>query len=583
MLKMSNMKLKLLFICYLLFTIPAHSQLFQKNIEAPQGHLINANLAEVNDGTNDIIIASNELSTASPEPLLKRLQENGTMVWSKKYDAPGLTNARIFDITNYFDLIFVTGSTEVNGVKYVLVAKIEAQTGNLLASNYYSIINTSFNATGFKVITSESDATGNNNPNPGLVITGFVSNCPIIDPSCSFNIGFALRTDLDLNALWAIEIGSPVSGSLNYDFANGIVETSNGFVITGSTTGQGNSNIQAGVLIHKINFLGDEEWDSSYIFGNSRDVSVDAYYDSTSDEVFVLNNYSSMHHFGVTVVDNALGTIDPNKSWYVNEVNAQLDFYGFSLLESLSTPDNLIVYGYRREYTNGNNTDQSNVIAYEFDKATGNQVGTSYQYLSPYQEPQSDVYNFWNGQLPLIYYTDIAINNTSTTSPLHYTVGYRKGEPANGGLSNIEIINVDALKMNACDNIIIDFNNFALGTVALIGASSAGGISIDETAMSFNPTALVLVEDSCSSSLSLQSQEESAIKLYPNPASTYIYIDQADNVTVRLMDITGKLVLETNNYQNNEGIFIGNLENGIYFINVETSEKASKNFKLIKK
>jgi len=40
------------------------------------------------------------------------------------------------------------------------------------------------------------------------------------------------------------------------------------------------------------------------------------------------------------------------------------------------------------------------------------------------------------------------------------------------------------------------------------------------------------------------------------------------------LDITGKLVLETNNYKNNEGIFIGNLENGIYFINVETSEKA---------
>ena len=575
------MKLKLLFICYLLFTIPAHSQLFQKNIESPQGHLINANLAEVNDGTNDIVIASNRLSTASPEPLLKRLQEDGTMVWSKTYEDPGLTNARIFDITNYFDLIFVTGSVEVNGDKYVLVAKIEASTGNLLASNYYSIISPSFNATGFKVIISESDATGDTNPNPGLVITGFVSNCLIIDPSCSFNIGFALRTDLNLNPIWASEIGSPVSGPLNYDFANGIVETSDGFVITGSTTGQGNSNIQAGVLIHKINFLGVEEWDSSYIFGNSRDVSVDAYYDSTTDEVFVLNNYSSMHHFGVTVVDNALGTIDPNKSWFVNEVNVQLDFYGFSLLESLSTPDNLIVYGYRREYFNGNNTDQSNVIVYEFEKATGNQVGISYQYLSPYQEPQSDVYNFWNGQLPLIYYPDMAIDNTTTT-PLHFTVGYRQGEPANGGLSNIEIINVDALKRNACDDIIIDFNRFPLGTVDLIGASSLGSISINETLMSFNPTNLVLVEDSCTS-LSLQSQEETAIKLYPNPASAYIYIDQADNVTVRLLDITGKLVLETNNYQNNEEIFIGNLENGIYFINVETSEKASKNFKLIKK
>jgi hypothetical protein len=167
--------------------------------------------------------------------------------------------------------------------------------------------------------------------------------------------------------------------------------------------------------------------------------------------------------------------------------------------------------------------------------------------------------------------------------PPHTTpLATEKENQQNGGVSTIKIINTDAVKRNACDDIIIDFNKFPLGTEALIGASSLGSISITETAMSFNPTSLVLVKDSFSSSLSLQSQKESPIKLYPIPASTYIYIDQADNATLRLLDITRKLVLETNNYQNNEAIFIGNLENGIYFINVETSEKALKNFKLIK-
>jgi hypothetical protein len=167
--------------------------------------------------------------------------------------------------------------------------------------------------------------------------------------------------------------------------------------------------------------------------------------------------------------------------------------------------------------------------------------------------------------------------------PLYTTpLATEKENLQNGGVSTIEIINTDAVKRNACDDIIIDFNWFPLGTVDLIGASSLGSISINETLMSSNPTNLVLVENSCSSSLSLQSQKVSPIKLYPNPASTYIYIDQADNATLRLLDITGKLVLETNNYQNNEGIFIGNLENGIYFINVVTFEKSSKNFKLIK-
>ncbi|EMY81080.1 hypothetical protein pgond44_08727 [Psychroflexus gondwanensis ACAM 44] len=166
--------------------------------------------------------------------------------------------------------------------------------------------------------------------------------------------------------------------------------------------------------------------------------------------------------------------------------------------------------------------------------------------------------------------------------PLYTTpLATEKENLQNGGVSTIEIINADAVKRNACDDIIIDFNKFPLGTVDLINAGSLS-LSIHKTPMSFNPTSLVLVEDSCTS-LSLQSQKESAIKLYPIPASTYIYIDQADNSTLTLLDITGKLALVTNNYQNNEGIFIGNLENEIYFINVETSEKALKNFKLIKK
>jgi hypothetical protein len=84
--------------------------------------------------------------------------------------------------------------------------------------------------------------------------------------------------------------------------------------------------------------------------------------------------------------------------------------------------------------------------------------------------------------------------------PLYTTpLATEKENLQNGGVSNIEIINADAVKRNACDDIIIDFNRFPLGTVDLIEASSLGSISINETPMSFNPTSLVLVEDSCTS------------------------------------------------------------------------------------
>lgn len=577
------MKLKLLFISFLLFSVTANSQLLQKNIEFAQAHLINANLAQVNDGTNDVVIASNLLSTASPEPMLKRLQDDGTIVWAKTYDDQTLANARIFDITNYFDLIFMTGSVDVNGVKKVFVARIEATTGDLLDDRYYDIINTNFNSTGLKVIVSESDATGDGNPNPGLLITGFLGNCANADPSCNFNEGFALRTDLNLNHFWVTEVESSVSGSLDYDFVNGVVETSDGFVLTGSATGQGNTSIQAGALAHKIDFEGNQVWDSSYIFGNSRDVSVDAYYDSTNDEVFMLNNYSNQHGFGVTVLDNANGTINASKSWYANEVHFTLDFYGFSLRESLASANNLIIYGYRRDYFDGANTNQTNIIIHEFEKSTGNQVGTSYQYLLPYEEPTGDPYNLWDSQLPLIYYPDMALYDTSVTTPIHYAVGYRNGDSATGGFSNIEFMNVDAQKMNACDHMSLNFTANALGTVNTITNVSSALISVVEGAMAINGTAITLTEDSCSNPLSIQSQKQFNIKLYPNPASDYVFLNEdIDIKKIRIMDITGKKVFETNSYLKDGGIFIGDLSKGIYFINIETRDNVSGNLKLIK-
>lgn len=577
------MKAKLLFIICLLFSISATSQLFQKNIEFAQGNFANANLAKVNDGTSDIVIASNLLSAASPIPVLKRLQEDGTVVWSKTYNDTSLANARFFDIVNYFDLIFVVGSIDVNGVKKVFAAQIEAQTGDILDDKYYDIVNASFNSTGFNVIISNTDATGDTNPNLGLLITGFFGNCPNADPNCSFNLGFALRTDLSLNELWTSEVGSSVIGNLNYDFVNGAIETNDGFVLTGSATGDLNGNIQAGVLIHKIDFEGNFVWDNSYIFGNSRDVSVDGYYDSVNDEVFLLTNFSVWHHFGVTVVDNANGAINAAKSWYVNEVSNNLDFYGFSLVESLSSPNNLIVYGYRRDYFDGTDNNQSNIIIYEFDKATGNEVGTSYQYLAPFQETQPEPYNLWTGQLPLIYYPDMAIIDSDATTPIHYTVGYRNGDAANGGLANIEFINVDALKRNACDHIIIDYTRNALGTVDFITNVSSALVTTVDNAMSLNDTAITLNVDSCSTPLSVIDQNKTEIKLYPNPASSHVFLGNAEVSKIRIMDIQGKKVFETNSYNKNEGIFIGNLKSGIYFISVEASGKTSDNLKLIKK
>ena len=580
------MKIKLPILLSLFFIYTAFSQQAQKNYEASQRHLINANLSPVNDGSDDIVIASNQFTPAVPvsEPVLKRVTNDGSLVWSKNYDNTNLANARFFDIANYFDLIYATGSIDVNGVKKVFIARIDALNGNLLAAEYYDVINANFNSRGFKVLITESDATGDGNPNPGVLVTGFFSNCYNFDNTCNLNIGFALRTDLTLNFLWSAEVDSPVTGNNDFDFVNGAVETSDGFLLTGSANHLDNNVNKAAVLAHKLDFEGNFVWDNSYFYGNSRDISVDAYYDTVSDEIYLLSNYSAFHHFGVTVLDNATGAIDFTKTWYGT---FQLDFYGFSILESLSNTNNLLVYGYRREYFSPTSTDQSNVIVHEFEKSTGNKVGTSYQYVLPYQETPGDEFSFWNSptfpQMPEVYYPDMAINDNDAATTAQYTVGYREGDPANGSFGNIEFFKIENQKINVCDNITIDYTTNAINSVTPISTNiSSLIITSTENTLSFNPVNLTLIEDSCDPNVSVNDPTKVNSVIYPNPSSAYVFINQDNIINVSIFDINGRKLYETKSYDKNNGIYIGDLENGLYFMSVKIDGFKSESFKIIK-
>ena len=568
------------------------SQQAQKNYEASQRHLINANLSPVNDGSDDIVIASNQFTPTAPvsEPVLKRVTSDGSLVWSKNYDNTTLANARFFDIANYFDLIYVTGSIDVNSVKKVFIARIEALSGNLLAAEYFDVVNTSFNSRGFKILTTESDATGDGNANAGVLVTGLFSSSYNFDSTSNLNIGFALRTDLNLNILWSVEVDSSPINNNDFDFINGAVETNDGFLLTGSANHQNiTGQDRAAVLAHKLDFEGNFVWDNSYFFGNSRDISVDAYYDTASDEIYLLSNYSAFHHFGVTVLDNTTGAIDFNKTWYANEVNFQLDFYGFSILESLSNTDNLLVYGYRRNYFNGTSNDQSNVIVHEFEKNNGNQVGTSYQYLLPFQETPGVEFSFWNSpmfpQMPEVYYPDMAINDLDAATTAQYTVGYRNGDPATGGFANIEFFKIENQKINVCDDITIDYTTNAINSVTPISTNVLSGITpVTANTMSFNPVNLALTVDSCDPNFSVNDPSKVNSIIYPNPSSSYVFINNQENIiNVSIYDVNGKKVYENKSYNKDQGIYIGDLESGLYFMNFKTDGFESTNIKIIKK
>ena len=67
------------------------------------------------------------------------------------------------------------------------------------------------------------------------------------------------------------------------------------------------------------------------------------------------------------------------------------------------------------------------------------------------------------------------------------------------------------------------------------------------------------------------STQNSTIKIYPNPANNKINIDAIDVIDIKLFDVLGKQITGTK--ENN--VDVGNLTNGVYFIQVKTTQNTT--------
>ncbi len=574
------MKTKLLFFA-LILSFMSYAQ-FQLNYDANmQNHYHDLNIEPAKDGSFDVVMAGNlfDASMSAFVPFVQRLNVSGSTIWTLTFDGTPLAKARIFDIETIYDMVIITGSIDVSGTKRAFAAKVELATGNLLDTIYYEIVSPNFNSTALHISYTENDLDADGNLNPGFVIGGFFSNSYAVNTN-AMNIGFVIRTDFDLEPYWTIEIDSNAGGNSDYDMVNNITETNDGYFVTGASND--NTTSQQAVLAHKIDYLGANVWDASYVMGNSQDVSVDAYYDTATNQIYMLSNYSVTHQFGVTTIDNATGTIIPALSWYYT--NNELNHYGFTIMESIADPDYLMIVGYDRDenWTDGSGnsyTSQSNIFVLEFEKSTGNQVGDSYQYLVPHQEPVGDEYNFWNGQMPLIYYPDIAtIIDVPGAFASYFEVGYRTHNSS--PFSQANLFNTLDDKRNFCDRTELFFIPNPLNKTDV---SAFSGLTPNQAfPFSFTTTPISPIAWDCESVLSIEDQgsiQEST--LYPNPAQNVIYTTAVNASKFTIYDSLGRKV-SNGIIQENKSISLETLKTGLYFITVIDIENNSQTFKIIK-
>ena len=561
---------------------------FQKSINSnTQQHFHDLNVQPINDGGTDYAIAGNlfDPSMLIYTPILKRVDELGNMIWIKTYSA-SLPNARFFDISYYSDtgisFIAVTGSIDVAGTKRTFIATIDAGTGNIVSQQYYDIVSPNSNSRGLHIITTYTDIDGDGIADPGFVVGGFFSDSYNVNTNAN-NIGFVLRVYISLGILWTIEVDSS-STNADYDMVNHITETDDGYFLTGSASD--NTTSQQAVLAHKIDFQGNLLWDQSYVYGNSQDISVDAYFDVASQNIYMLSNYSASHFFSVTSLNNLTGTINPTESWVA--VANEIDRYGFTIMESINSPNNLVITGYDRDVTwidSSSNTlmGQSNLFAYEFDKATGNQVGLdNYQYLVQHVEPVGDEFNFWIGQLPLIYYPDISYGKLDMEgNPFYYHIGYKTDTALND--TEADMFKTQPNKINDCDNERLTINPAPITITNVSVFSGATPNSANPFTLTNAPVFPITL--GCSPTLSVEDNfiKESGLYIYPNPAknSVAVKIYGEENVVInyKVYSITGTLLLKG---KTTNTIDIRSLISGIYIIEVE-AEKTKYQKKLIVK
>jgi hypothetical protein len=581
------MKTRLLLALIVQFTINSYGQ-FQQDLGVPARHLSDANTIELQDGTSDYIVASTiwDNSLTSTKILLKRVDDiTGTILWTKVYDDPALANVRGFDITrfdNSGEKIAITGSviSGAAGLQTAFIAKVDATNGVFIAAKTYTFPGNFQNSQGLHIIYTEQEV--NFMPMPGFVVGGYINNA--YNSSVGNNmIGFVLRVDMGLNLVWTNLIDGTNLLNFDYDVVNDITETNDGYFITGSGSQviAAGSPQQQGVLAIKLDNLGNFVWESSYIFGNSRDIGVDAYYDAGSDEIYLLANYSITHYFGVTVLDNLTGTIDFTKSWYTTPTNPNfLNWYGFKINESLTDPDNLVIHGYIRDSfisAGGVSTAvQSTPFVYEFNKSTKNQVN-AYVYEVPFVYPVlTDFYSFWNMQMPEFYYPDMSL--TSTSSGHHFSVAYRTRAAVEG---NIEMIETNGSLLNECNRIPFTLNNnpLAINPVSSIVAP----IVPIQTIIGFNDIIQDYFIETCSSVASIDDNSLNILNVYPNPANTVIHLDlqQSTIKTYAIFNIIGKKVISGS--ANIENINVNNLKTGVYFLKIITENNKTYTTKFIKK
>lgn len=130
--------------------------------------------------------------------------------------------------------------------------------------------------------------------------------------------------------------------------------------------------------------------------------------------------------------------------------------------------------------------------------------------------------------------------------------------------------------------IIVNFAQTAIGTNIVVSITHAELDGTDKNNYTLSLNAAPTATASITTGSNVNLVNKNIINLYPNPFKNIVYTDNVQNIKkIQITNIAGQLVLEKN-LINEKLISTENLENGVYFIHIETNHGEKQIFKMIK-
>jgi hypothetical protein len=216
-------------------------------------------------------------------------------------------------------------------------------------------------------------------------------------------------------------------------------------------------------------------------------------------------------------------------------------------------------------------------------------IGINYQYTGP---------SNCNNQISGLE-TDICNNGSSSAGS--FLVGVYLYKPSTSEHWVLDVTTLNSLSGNACvtiSNWNIDMNQYASlpapGTNYRIGVWADTANAITESSKSNNASLLSGNIQVCANStgLVLKKQTISELNVFPNPSSgdaeLQMSLPQAEKVSVTIVDITGKKVMDAFNGEVMAGdqyikLPTNSLNSGVYFVTVNSARSTTQRKLIIQK